>query len=190
MQKLNIDRVIIVEGLYDKIRLSNIVDADIISINGFSVFKDDKLKKTLKKLSAEKGAIILTDSDTAGYKIRVYLSQLLSGCDVVNILAPQIEGKEKRKSAPSAQGYVGIEGTEDEILVKLLSEFVSDRELRADILPSDLYALGFMGCDGSREKKNELLASLGVQKNISNKFLLRILNQKYTKEEFYRSYGG
>ena len=190
MHKLKIDRLIIVEGRYDKIRLSNIVDADIIAVNGFSVFKDDSMKKTLKKLAREKGVIILTDSDTAGYRIRVFISQILSGCDVVNILAPQITGKEKRKTNPSAQGYVGIEGTEDDILIKLLSEYVSDKEVKCDIMPSDLYQLGFIGCDGAKEKKNKLLLSLGVQQNISNNFLLRLLNQKYTKEEFYTYYGG
>jgi len=190
LHKLKIDRLIIVEGRYDKIRLSNIVDADIIAVNGFSVFKDDNMKKTLKKLALEKGVIILTDSDTAGYKIRVFVSQILSGCDVVHILAPQISGKEKRKATPSAQGYVGIEGMDDDILIKLLSDYVSDKDITSDILPSDLYQLGFMGCDGAKEKKNKLLLSLGVQQNISNKFLLRLLNEKYTKEEFYNCFGG
>ena len=190
MHKLKIDRLIIVEGKYDKIRLSNVVDADVIAVNGFSVFKDEEMKRTLKQLASQKGVLILTDSDTAGYKIRVFISQILSGCDVVNVLAPQISGKEKRKTAPSAQGYVGIEGTDDEVLVKLLSEFVSDKEIKADILPSDLFQLGYMGCDGAKERKNALLLSLGVQQNISNKFLLRLLNQKYTREEFYNLYGG
>lgn len=189
MQKLKIDRLIIVEGKYDKIRLSNIVDADIIAVNGFSIFNDKSLRATLKQLADKNGALILTDSDTAGYRIRVFLSQLLSNADVVNVLAPQIMGKEKRKSEPSAQGYVGIEGTNDEILYKLLSEYVADSEIRNDITTTDLYLVGLAGVSGARDKRNDLLKKLGVQQNISNKFLLRLINEKYSKKQFYDMYG-
>ena len=185
MDKLKIDRLIIVEGKYDKIRLSNIVDADIISVNGFSVFKDNELKKTIKNLAAEKGVLILTDSDTAGYKIRVYLQKILNGCDIANAFAPEIKGKEKRKQQPSASGFVGIEGTDDNLLKNVLLEYAKDSRTDAQITFSDLYELGYLGTSGASRRKNKLLEFLGVQKNISNTFLLRILNRKMTREEFY-----
>lgn len=189
MQKLNIEKLIIVEGKYDKIRLSNIVDADIIAVNGFSVFKDDKLKKTLKTIAKNRGAIILTDSDTAGYRIRVYLSQILKGADVINVMAPQFFGKEKRKTCPSAQGLLGIEGTDDATLHELLSRYSEKSVRQCEITVADLYELGLIGCNGAKERKNELLRSLGVQQNISNKFLLSVINEKYTKNQFYLLYG-
>ncbi len=185
MQKLNISKLIIVEGKYDKIRLSNVVDANIIAINGFSVYNDDKLKKTIKKLAKDNGAIILTDSDTAGYKLRVYVSKILSNEDVINIFTPQIEGKEKRKAKASAQGYIGVEGIDDQTIYSLLKQYSDINEVRNDITVSDLYDLGFVGVKGAKERKNGLLANLGIQQNISNKFLLRILNDNYTKKEFY-----
>lgn len=190
MQKLKINRLIIVEGKYDRIRLLNIVDADVIAVNGFSLYKDKEKKKTLKTLATQKGALILTDSDTAGYKLRVYLSDILSNADVVNVLAPQIKGKEKRKEHPSAQGFLGIEGIDDGVLYDLLSRYVTDLPVRNDITAADLYQLGLSGTDGARERKNKLLDLLGVQHNISNKFMLRLLNEKYTKKQLYEMYGA
>lgn len=185
LQKIKIDKLVIVEGKYDKIRLSNIINAEIIAVNGFSVFNDNALKETLKNLAREKGALILTDSDIAGYKIRVYLSKILGNVEIINVLAPPIQGKEKRKAYPSAQGFVGIEGTSDEILYNLLSRYSEDKETRDDIKPVHLYELGFVGKENSKKMKKSLTDKLGVQPNISNKFLLRILNDRYTLFEFY-----
>jgi len=185
MDKIKINKLIIVEGIYDKIKLENIVDANIIAINGFSIFNNREMKATVKALAKDYGALILTDSDTAGYRIRVYINEILSGCDVENVFVPQISGKEKRKFKPSAEGYLGIEGTDDDILIKALCEYSVDKHLRKDITHTDLYMLGFMGTDGCKAKKNDLLNYLGVQKNISNNFLLKILNSKFTKDEFY-----
>ncbi len=185
MQKLKIDKLIIVEGKYDKIRLSNIVDANIVETGGFSVFKDEETKNTLKNLAKQNGALIVTDSDTAGYNIRVFLSKILGTHNVTNVMLPQIEGKERRKRTPSAQGYLGVEGIDDKILYDILKEYSTDKSPIGDMTEADLYAAGLMGVVGAKERKNKLLLSLGIQKNISNKFLLNILNERYTREQFY-----
>ena len=109
---------------------------------------------------------------------------------MVNVLAPQIKGKEKRKEHPSAQGFLGIEGIDDGVLYDLLSRYVTDLPVRNDITAADLYQLGLSGTDGARERKNKLLDLLGVQHNISNKFMLRLLNEKYTKKQLYERYGA
>lgn len=184
VEKLKIEKLILVEGRYDKLRLENIVDAPIIAVDGFRIFNNENTKKTIVSLARERGVIILTDSDTAGYKIRVYLSKILSGCEVYNIFAPEIIGKEKRKATPSAQGFVGIEGTDDGILRTLLLQYSSKRRQRREITTSLLYELGYIGTAGAKERKNALLKYLGVQRNVSNTFLLRILNSKFTKKEF------
>lgn len=185
MAKLKIDKLIIVEGKYDKIRLENIVDADIIAVNGFSLFNDGDIKLTIRTIAKNKGVLIFTDSDTAGYKIRVYLNEWLKDCDVINVFAPEIEGKEHRKIQPSASGLLGVEGLDDELIIELLKEYGSVKDKRTEITFADLYNLGLMGTDGSKKRKNELLKMLGIQKNISNNFFLRILNDKFTKDEFY-----
>ena len=40
---IKIDEAVIVEGKYDKIKLSSVVDAVIIVTNGFRIFKDKVL---------------------------------------------------------------------------------------------------------------------------------------------------
>lgn len=187
MAKLKIDRLVIVEGKYDKIKLSNLIDADIIAVGGFSLFTNDKLKQTLKSLAKLKGAIILTDSDTAGYKIRVYLNKLLVNCDVDNVLIPQIKGKERRKDTHSKEGYLGIEGIDNELLLSKLKQYSAKGERpKGDITVTDLFMLGFCGSDNSKQKKNELLKRLDVQSGISNNFMLKLINARFTREEFMR----
>ena len=186
MEKLRIDKLIVVEGKYDKIRLSNIVDANIIDVGGFSLYNNVNLKSTLKSLAKKNGVILLTDSDVAGYKIRVFLNKILSGCEIHNVITPQIEGKETRKTAPSKEGYLGIEGIDDATLLSLLSSYTKTSAKKiGDIAVSDLYELGFCGKPDSKRKKNLLLKKLGVQQNISNNFLLGILNTQFTKQQFY-----
>lgn len=184
MDKLKIDKLIIVEGKYDKIRLENIVDADVFAVNGFSVFNDPAVKSTLKSLSRDKGVIILTDSDTAGYKIRVYLTKLLCNADITNVFLPQIHGKEKRKASLSAEGYLGVEGIDNELILTKLKQYSSQSTMRNEIDIAMLYDLGYVGRPGSKTKRNELLRFMGVQSNISNKFLLRLINEKYTLKQF------
>ena len=189
MQKLKIDKLIIVEGKYDKIRLSNIVDANIIETGGFSIFKDAKAKATLKNLARQNGALILTDSDTAGYNIRVYLSKILGTQNITHVMTPQIKGKERRKAVPSAQGFVGIEGTDDKILYDLLKEYSVDKKPVGNMTQADLFAVGLMGAEGSKDRKNKFLSSIGIQQNISNNFFLNILNERFTREQFYSIFG-
>lgn len=184
LEKLHIDKLIVVEGKYDKIKLSNVTDAPVFVINGFGIFKDRKMRNSLKVLAGKKDVIILTDSDTAGYKIRVYLSKILSGNNIINAFVPRVTGKEKRKSVASAENILGIEGVDNEILYNVLRQYLSDREKRNDIKLVHLYDLGYIGVPGSKEKRNRLLEHIGVQINISNNFLLNILNERYSYNEF------
>ena len=72
-----IKETIIVEGLYDKIKLSQFVDGVIFVTNGFSVFTNENMQKSIQELGKRTGIVILTDSDSAGFKIRNFVKQLL-----------------------------------------------------------------------------------------------------------------
>ena len=52
---IKIKEAIIVEGKYDKIRLSSIIDGIIIETNGFRIFKDKSKMALLKKLADTNG---------------------------------------------------------------------------------------------------------------------------------------
>ena len=109
-EKPRIEQVILVEGKYDAAKLADLVDALILPVGGFAVFTRDETKALIRRLGAQRGLIILTDSDAAGFRIRAYLNKLAQGLPVQNAYVPAIAGKERRKASPSKEGLLGVEG--------------------------------------------------------------------------------
>ena len=95
--KKAIREVIVVEGRYDKNALSQVVDATIITLGGFAVFNDREKLAFLRRLAEQRGLIVLTDSDGAGFVIRNYLKGALPRDRVKQAYIPDIPGKERRK---------------------------------------------------------------------------------------------
>ena len=184
MNKLPIDPIVIVEGKYDKIALDNIIDATILTCDGFGIFKNEDQRLALRKLARDRGAIILTDSDRAGAVIRSHLQTILQGVTVYTLYIPPIAGKEKRKTTPSKEGLLGVEGIDAEILRNLFLDFKAE-PIGNEIKPVDLYELGLSGQEGSKDKKQKLLRSLMLPPHLSNNSLLKELNRKFSKESFY-----
>ncbi len=185
---IKIKQAVLVEGKYDKIRLSNIVDAVIIPVHGFSVYRDREMAELIKTLAKTTGIVILTDSDSAGFQIRNKIKDLASGGAVTHVYVPDIAGKEKRKREPSKQGLLGVEGISDEIIIEafrkagVLAERTDDPE--DPITKADLLELGLIGAENSAQKRAELQQRLGLPQRLSANMLLEILNVSYTKERF------
>ena len=70
---LKIRQPIIVEGRYDKAKLASLVDATIITTDGFDIFRDKEKLDMIRRLARRDGVIVLTDSDRAGFLIRNYI---------------------------------------------------------------------------------------------------------------------
>lgn len=194
---IKVKQAIIVEGKYDKIKLSSIVDGLIITTDGFSVFKDKEKLALIRKLSENQGVIILTDSDSAGFKIRNYIKGCTQNGKVINIYIPDIFGKEKRKTAPSKEGKLGVEGMSKEIITEAFKKAGVAAEESADNDNSSgeksggvtrimLYDDGFIGREGSEGRRKALLKILSLPEMLSVNGLLEVLNAMYTAEE-YRS---
>ncbi|MDO5014905.1 MAG: DUF4093 domain-containing protein [Clostridia bacterium] len=185
---LKTDRIIITEGKYDKIKLETIINADIFITDGFSIFRDDKTKKMLFNLTAKRGAIIITDSDHAGFQIRNYLNNFLNSLDVINVFIPDINGKEKRKREYSKEGTLGVEGIDksllENLLIKALEKSEQIVEKTSNITNLNLYEDGFIGRSYSKEKRMKLLKYLSLPKNINKNTLLKILNSEYDYGEY------
>lgn len=184
---ITVDRVIVVEGKYDKIKLENIIDATIITTNGFSLFKDKEKKALIRRLAKEKGIAVLTDSDNAGNMIRAYLKNICGNTDIVNIYIPQIKGKERRKARSAAQGLLGVEGIEDEILLScfkragLSAGRVSKKSEK--LTKQDLYTLGLLGTNNAKKLREDLSGFLEIPKNLSSSAFLDAVNSLYTKAQ-------
>ncbi|MDR1821406.1 MAG: DUF4093 domain-containing protein [Oscillospiraceae bacterium] len=179
-QKPRIREIIIVEGRYDKAKLAQVVDADIFPVNGFSVFTDGAKRDMLLRLARARGAVILTDSDSAGNVIRSRLKTLLAGLTVYHAYIPQLSGKERRKTAPSKEGYLGVEGMSRETILAAMTRagvLAEEAPPPSDALTRyDLFALGLSGGAGSRAKREALCQRLVLPKNLSANDLLCCLN--------------
>ena len=117
---LKIKEAIVVEGRYDKNTLSQVVDALIIPVDGFQIFKKKDTVQMLRKLAATQGLIIFTDSDGAGFVIRNHLKGVLPQDQVKHAYIPDIYGKERRKATAGKEGKLGVEGMRPEVLKEVL----------------------------------------------------------------------
>ena len=87
---LKIKETVIVEGKYDKIKLSTILDTLILTTDGFGIFKNKDIIELIRKMAKETGIVILTDSDSAGFKIRSYIKGCVSEGTVLNAYIPDV----------------------------------------------------------------------------------------------------
>ncbi len=186
---IKIKQAIIVEGKYDKIRLSNIVDAVIIPVNGFAIYKDKETAELIRTLAKKTGIIILTDSDSAGLQIRNALRNIVREGEVINVYIPDVCGKERRKRAPSKQGLLGVEGMEDSVLLNALEKagvFAQKASsLKEPVTKVDFVELGLSGAANSAAARVALQKRLGLPERLSANLLLEIINVMYSREEFY-----
>ena len=177
---LKLSQAIIVEGKYDKIKLSGIVDTLIIQINGFHIYKDKEKIQLIKHLADTCGIIIMTDSDYAGLQLRNKIKEIASGGDVYNAYIPEILGKEKRKTQPSKSGTLGVEGVDKEIIMEALKKCGLQNQGLAenqtpDITDTALYNLGLIGKPESKRLRVDLLNYLKLPSGLSKNNLLKRL---------------
>lgn len=186
---LKIKQAIIVEGKYDKQRLKELVDAPIITTSGFRVFKDKEKQVLIRKLAQERGLLILTDSDGAGLVIRNFLKGIVPNDTIKNCYIPRIEGKEKRKAAPSKEGFLGVEGMTPDVLrdalVKCGVEVGEENEesVSEKLTKTDLMELGLSGGENSALLRRKLMEELGLPPYLSANAFLEIINSLYSKKE-------
>ena len=187
---IKIDKPIIVEGKYDKIRLSNFIDAVIIETDGFRIFSDKEKKAFIRNLAKTKGIIVMTDSDSAGFRIRNFIRNIASEGNVINVYIPDIFGKEKRKTEPSKEGKLGVEGVSEEIIMQALANAgvlcESSEAPERPITKLDLYEFGFTGGENSTEKRAALLKFYALPSRLTANALVTVLNCITTYENFVK----
>lgn len=182
MNKLNLKYPIIVEGKYDKIKLSAIVSSPIITLDGFSFF-NSRDKQNLIRKYAEKGVIVLTDSDKAGAFIRSKLKCYIKG-EIINLYTPSVKGKEKRKSAPSKDGLLGVEGIDKNTLFELLSPYENTAEKTCYLTKNRLFADGLSGRDGSAELRRQLAAELDLPLSLTSSAFIDAVNSMIPENRY------
>ena len=188
---VRIREAIVVEGRYDKIRLASAVDTVIETTDGFGIFRNAEQLQLLRRLAAQRGLIVLTDSDTAGFVIRDYLSGAIPPAQLKHAYCPEIVGKERRKTAPSKEGLLGVEGVAAEKLVaalRLAGATFEEETTAADSPPwltkARLFEDGLNGGADSAARRAWLLRRLGLPQKLSVNRLLAVLNATVTEDAY------
>ena len=187
-KKLSIPYPIIVEGKYDRLRLIEVCSANIITTDGFSIFKKSERLSLLKSLSERTPIILLTDSDGAGKIIRSHITSAIPKDRLIQLYIPKIKGKEKRKDTPSAEGTLGVEGMEFDLLYNLLAPFEDENAYLAQaenrLSKTDFYIDGLSGGENSAKKRAELAKRLNLPCDMTANALLAALKILITYEEY------
>ena len=188
-ERLKIPYPVIVEGRYDKLRLESVIEAHIIPTDGFGIFKKAEVASMFRALAQKTPLILLTDSDGAGKLIRSHLTSVLPKERLIQLYVPRISGKEKRKSEPSAEGILGVEGMERELLFELFQPYananaVASRMAENPLSKTDFYEDGLTGGEGSREKRDTLCVRLGLPTGMTPNALLAALRVLCSYEEY------
>ena len=185
---VKIREAIVVEGRYDKNTLSQIVDAPIFQTDGFGILKNKEQLDLLRRVAVQRGLIVFTDSDGAGFVIRNFLKGAIQPQYLKHAYIPDIPGKEKRKSAPGKEGKLGVEGMTPEIILNSLTRAGATVEgeslnMGDSITKQDLVELGLSGGTNSALMRKQLLKKLDFPAHMSANAMLQALNLLYTKEE-------
>ena len=182
---ISVKETIIVEGRYDKIRLASVTDAQVISTDGFNIFKNEEKQKMIRRIAEKNGIIILTDSDRAGFLIRNFICSIVKPEYIKHAYIPQIDGKERRKEEKSKDGFLGVEGVDGETVKKALETAAPTKtqNIKNEITKTDLYFLGLSGHNDSKIKRDKLLEKLDLPVGMSANAMLGVLNILFSKEE-------
>jgi ribonuclease M5 len=180
---------VIVEGRYDRIRLSSIIDGIVLETGGFRIRKDKEMLSALRALAHSTGLIILTDSDAAGFQIRHFLNNALGkDAKLTHVYIPALNGKERRKRTPSAEGLLGVEGMDEE---KLAAAFAragvgfAQCDAPGSLNKADLLEARLIGVRDAAQRRRRLAASLSLPPRLSSETLLRLLNTFLTRNAFF-----
>ncbi|MDR0914071.1 MAG: DUF4093 domain-containing protein [Oscillospiraceae bacterium] len=197
-----IKETIIVEGKYDKIKLQTFLDANIIAVNGYRIFKEKQLQQMLRKLADKNGLIVMTDSDGGGQQIRGFIRSLANGANIKHCYTQQVQGKEKRKPATSKDGFLGVEGLSQDIIIKALRQcnatFLSEEEpataeqnngqnnskcnkhAEKIIAKQDLMSVNLYGTADAAERRKAMLKKLQLPDYLSSNDFLTVINSLYS----------
>ena len=187
-ERLRIPYPVIVEGRYDKLRLESVIEAQILTTDGFGLFNHSEKTKLFLALAKKSPLIVLTDSDGAGKLIRSRITSCIPKERLIHLYVPRISGVEKRKKAPSAEGILGVEGMERELLFNLFLPYADEKiaaRLRDNPLSkTDFYIDGLTGGQESAARRDAFAERLGLPAGMTPNALLAAVRMLCSYEEY------
>ena len=185
MEKLKIPYPVIVEGKYDRLRLLCLMEGQILTTEGFGIFKKKEKLALFRALSQKSPLIVLTDPDGAGKLIRAHIGSAVPPSRLIPLYVPQIKGKEARKDTPAAEGFLGVEGQEQQLLYDLLAPFANEYiPAKEPITKADLFEDGLTGCADAATRRDALAALFALPAGMTPNALLAALSVIASREEY------
>lgn len=191
---LRLREVILTEGRYDKAKLAGLVDSPVLAVGGFAALGRPGYLAMLRRVASSVGAVILTDPDPAGERLRASLAANLAPGTYRHAVLPKITGRCRRKG--SRAGVLGVENAPLAVIEEALRGTGLPLDCPAPDDPVDgafLYEAGLSGGENSAAARRALLTRLGLPDYLSAREAALVLGALYTKEELtaaLRAPGG
>ena len=174
-----IKEVLVVEGKMDVVAINKSVKADCIITGGFTLNK--RTLNDIEQAYKRRGIIILTDPDSAGERIRKFLTERFP--DAKHAFVPRFEA--------TANDDIGIEQASPEAIRKALSKVRTAHFTPKEIFTNaDLVKNHLNGSADSSERRMKLGAVLGLGFANAKTFLKRLNHYGVTREEFNSAIKG
>ena len=171
-----IKEVLVVEGKMDVVAIDKAVEADCIITEGFNL-KPQALD-SIAKAYQKRGIIIMTDPDSAGERIRRFLTKRF----------PEAKHAFIPKEDATANNDIGIEQASPEAIRTALAKVrTMDWEPTNNFTGADLLRAGISGTPAASEKRAKLGAVLGIGYANAKTFLQRLNHYGITRQEFQQA---
>lgn len=200
ISKIRLQETVIVEGRYDRIKLSECIASPIVETGGFRIFKDKEKQELIRAIARKRGILVMTDVDSAGFVIRNFLRGIVPQESILHAYIPTVKGKERRKPEASKEGILGVEGIDRDALIASVqnsgAHILGDGEgvispdnqnmsaEHYEITKLDFFNYGLTGSENSAKYREEILADLGLPQYLTANAMLSAVNCLFTKEEF------
>lgn len=174
-----IKEVIVVEGKQDIQAVRRAVDAECIATGGFSL--PPYVLERIEQAYHKRGIIILTDPDSAGERIRAFLSKRF----------PAARHAFVPREAAFANNDIGIEQASPAAISKALAKVRCLEWDPAEIFTwQDMLYAELNGCSGAAVRRAMVGEKLGIGYANAKTFLYRLNHYGVTREEFMSVTGG
>lgn len=156
MMRPKIEEIIVVEGKSDTQALQHAVIADTIETNGSALSQETIRQITLAVQT--RGAIVLTDPDYNGQRLRELISQAVP--EVKHAFITRLDGRAHKDNPHQS---LGVEHATPAVLRAALSDVMSPAiHAGSDITAADLAALGLLGGPTAKQKRQQIGEALNI----------------------------
>ena len=168
-----IKEVLIVEGKMDVAAIDKAVDADCIITDGFKLNR--RTLTNIKAAYERRGIIIFTDPDSAGERIRKFLTSKFPNAK--HAYVPRIEA--------TANDDIGIEQASPESIRTALAKVrTAEINPREEFTAAEMINFGLAGGVDSSSLRDKIGAKLGVGYGNVKTFVKRLNSYGVTRAEF------